>query len=1662
MTLGKENDEEMSLHIKYSNITWPQFESCNEDPQTAFEKMCRLLFNRYFFDNKALLHSNPNNPGVEVEPIIETKSHKHISFQSKYFSSVDYAQIKKSAEKTVKYYSGQLDILYLYCNKDLTTTSKPYQDIKDVLNEGNIELKLINNQTIFDQVIIYPVVASLFFNHHGLTNDWFNEHLKISLDSLGPRFNNEFNVETKTEEYIDLFSQNFESIECINQKKSDAVKEIEGNRWQCKGYYDLIDKICKAIMSLDDVKPTNILQCLDWSNAIYETFSDEIAKLGKIIDTKEKELNEYSEDNKKRTELENVIRWMEHLIDFPSLLEFNEIEKNLLQRKILIVKGDAGVGKSQLFANAAEKIIRSDGHALLLLGQSYLSDDLIIQQILSQLGLHIDIDELLSILEGIGESQNQHVVIFIDAINESGNKDVWKTGLIQLINKIDKLNHVRLAISVRTGYEPLVFNETVQQKIRCKEFVKLIHAGFKEESVEATKTFLNHFNIPFSPTYFLQREMTNPLFLTLFCKTYNGEDFDIFTLFDRVIEKTDKEAQKAVGLDGSTTILKHLIYMISELKLNQGKKSITKKDILELGFWNTYGLTNSKTPFIASLEKSGLLISSVSDETEYCFLGYNLLEDFICAKLIIEKYADKVNVKTYLQQELLKIENGKITNYSNQDIFIVVCSLYAEKFNEECIDIINSLSNEFDKNTIKENYINSYLWRKSSTVDSDAFLRFLNKNNVTPDKVWRVFIENSTKPNHPLNAELLHEVLMKKPINIRDYIWTTYINRLADEEERLFQLVDLFDKGNCLNGLTATNIKLLLILFSWLLTSSNRILRDKASKAMIELLKTNFSLCKTLLETFETINDPYVIQRLYGIVFGACMKRTQKYEVEYRELSEYVYNTIFNKDTVYPDILLRDYARLILERWLYEFDDDNKTIDIVKIKPPYRSEEIPDVKREEYYQENTPYSGFNSIAMSMLPNGVEGLGWYGDFGRYVFQSAVEDFDDIDMENIYHYAMQFIRDGLGYNDKLLGEYDSSRKYYYSDRHQTCKIERIGKKYQWIAMYNILARISDTNLIKGWDDESHSYQGAWEPYVRDFDPTLNCNFLMPSNLPIFDLLENKTDEFAPSNNESEIREWAKTTCALFDCHSKLMLKDTSGQSWVLLKQYKDIKNKQYMLDNHSIGFANGSQEIWAMSHGYIVKKSEFDILKNDLEKKNFMGRWFPEAYDVYQIFNREYAWSPSYKHFFGEYWIDYEVETDEKIIKKYPDEIIDLVKLYNGKNDEENNEVAQDEQEWDLVETIKETLGQVMPTSSHLMWEENYDASQEKTTAFDIPCKDILDYLQLEQNEYDGYFYGKDGTLVSFDGNLANIVDGLLIRKDYLDKYLSENGFRLFWACLGEKQFFLGDRDQIWGEWSGFIYLEGDNVIGTMENKKINPVMVNNLPFINDNNILGKWSFLNIIQSEEDFDENKPTAEFNGKGFKEIYFLPDGEKYWIFEGWTKGQLFIHYGGDEPVVSNSYEIKRTDNGLFMLLKVNADSEPYIQVLRKTSDKRFALSEIGVRDNIDLPFVMDERVVGLWESVDFVENICDFNPTEVNEDTLWLKSVRFKPDGTAVREYTDETWEDSWTKGKLIDKTKVTAASYEIRDMGSKDYLFLEWKMGNYVYGGAQPDYYVFVRVD
>ena len=107
---------------------------------------------------------------------------------------------------------------------------------------------------------------------------------------------------------------------------------------------------------------------------------------------------------------------------------------------------------------------------------------------------------------------------------------------------------------------------------------------------------------------------------------------------------------------------------------------------------------------------------------------------------------------------------------------------------------------------------------------------------------------------------------------------------------------------------------------------------------------------------------------------------------------------------------------------------------------------------------------------------------------------------------------------------------------------------------------------------------------------------------------------------------------------------------------------------------------------------------------------------------------------------------------------------------------------------------------------------------------------------------------------------------------------------------------------------------------------------------------------------------------------------------------------------------------------------------------------------DNISLPFVTDEAVLGSWKSVDFVQKPEAFDPEKKSFDgELYLKELVFLPEGRMINGWL------TWTKGVVMHHGDKTASAYTIKDIAGAKYMFFEWKSGDYTIRHMKPEYYV-----
>lgn len=1335
-------------------INWDTFRTANRDSrgiQFRFEDLCRQLFEHEFLAGNYHnhLHCNPNNPGLEADPIYDGNSSKKIGFQVKFFENrANYRQIEHSADEIIAHYAGQVDTVYLYCNKPLKANS--LKETRSILKSKDIELELVTDQAILDLVRgKCNNLAAYYFNQAGVNEDWIREKSEETLKIIKERYNSQFNVVTTYSNELSLFVRDENAVRLLNNKKSDTLERIDF--WHTYDPFEIsfLRKLKGKVSSLADVTLDTLDGAGQWKKIVDGFMRKEYGEIKNKIDCLKKEISDAS-SNGKRMETGEINKWqkVQRLTELQNLAEglmVSDWENNLLNGKVLAIRGKAGTGKSQLLAFETRKLLDAGRTVLTIAGGIYCSDDPIEKQILDNLRARVSFEDLIKILNAIGEKSHQIVLVFIDALNETGNQQLWEKGLISIIDLINAQPFVKMAFTYRTEYEKRLLASYVLDEINKGTILTIEHCGFESNGLSAISEFLNYYHIQFVPLECFASEMMNPLFLALYCQTYDKSKSEVSLpeLYDRLTEKITRHIKNfksmpmLSGLSDDCNIVELFLLELAAKFMDTHVKFINEDDLYRLDFWGKYGIP--AMVFVNQMVNENILLKflDANDDEKYAFV-YDQINDYFCAKVIINHHG-RQEIRSHLIDQVLGIKNGELSNFADIGLFTYVCALYSQKYHEECIDVIDCLISEEDKGNVFSEYLRSFEWRTGSNVSGDEVFQLVKRYPFRLSDLWHMLIANSVKPKNPLNADFLHSILLPMKMNRRDYMWTLYINgsAFADTNERLMQIIDMYTHGKLILSNVPEQTGLILTLLGWFLTSSNRRLRDHVSKVMVEILKEHFEFCIILLQKFQDVNDPYVLQRLYGIVFGACCKKMMQEVDTYRYLAEYVYQSVFNKEKVYPDILLRDYARLIIEKFILENPDYEGIIDMNKVRPPYQTDVIPEISDDEidFSKDIDSRPGLGRILSSMR---LENMGrLYGDFGRYVFQYKIHAFE-VNLKDMYNYAIYYIVKKLGYDDEYFGKYDAQVFHWGIN---PLKIERIGKKYQWIVFYHVMALISDHRKMRSYDGYPLAYNGPWDPYVRDFDPTINENFMKCGDAPVFPQIDEINDAIEQAmyavdiSDKKSVQKWFQDISFSYDrFEDTLFLKDDSGDEWVCLGSA-----------SHKSVVVRGNSElsVGKNSYAYFLSKDGGDFLMENFDQilvNDVRDLIWPHT--VYSIFNREYPWAPSCK-------------TIEEDISE----------------------------EFHLKGNIRGNQLRLKYAEHNFLWETEWDASKEASISWRVPSRKLINELHLTQGKYDGYFYDSDKRLAAYDVSLIDKeYDVLVLRKDLLDEFLSRTGLYLIWLSM----------------------------------------------------------------------------------------------------------------------------------------------------------------------------------------------------------------------------------------------------------------------------------------
>jgi hypothetical protein len=206
--------------------------------------------------------------------------------------------------------------------------------------------------------------------------------------------------------------------------------------------------------------------------------------------------------------------------------------------------------------------------------------------------------------------------------------------------------------------------------------------------------------------------------------------------------------------------------------------------------------------------------------------------------------------------------------------------------------------------------------------------------------------------------------------------------------------------------------------------------------------------------------------------------------------------------------------------------------------------------------------------------------------------------------------------LGWTPALFGSFDTSLSSRGRDSH---KPERFGKKYQWIALFELLARLTDNFTYHDWGTVK-TYEGAWQLHLRDLDPTLPPERIEVRDQEEYDRaptfpVDQRPAWWSPDEPtfdevvRGEEGRWAEVTADLPTPDRLLRVTDPEGVRWVVVEGYhnwrEDPDDAPSVIDE-----AGPDRDLAILTSAALVRRRDVPKLRDWLGESPDLLRSLPD--------------------------------------------------------------------------------------------------------------------------------------------------------------------------------------------------------------------------------------------------------------------------------------------------------------------------------------------------------------------------------------------------------------------------------------------------------------------
>lgn len=997
------------------NFDFSKIRPYNQSQNNGFEELvCQLAHLERPKHGKTFVRKEGAGGDAGIECYWELQDGSEIGWQAKYFldgmDASKWGQLDKSFQTALnKHPNLSKYIVSIPLDKtDSRKSGKGGKTVISIEDEWNkrldnwSKLALDNGRTIEFEFWgkheichlltidnpLYSGRALYWFQEPVLSSSVFESIAKKARESLGERYTPEFHIDLPIAHTFDGLGINKIWWETLTQKVSELGKHRD----------DFFNKFLAVDKEVLDFQKVKILQksTTDFLHKLVEginqrDFKEISPELNLLLDKivkYENELYSYREKDVfagKDSERATFRGFFSEYSGFNRFLQSASVQAYKIQAAL--VYGDPGIGKSHLLCDLSLHRIRDNYPTVFLLGSHYTGGNPI-DLIKDALDLKtFRTSQVLGALDAAGEAKRSRTLIVIDAINEGGYREEWFDQIRAFISELAKFKNLSLLMSCRTSYLKYILPDTINNE----NLVRFHHLGFQGYEHRAAEKYLSQQGISKPSAPILAPEFTNPLFLKTCCqalKTTGATAFPkglqgITSLFDFYIQSVEKTIAQKKFYNPSEEIFKACLTEIAS--------RLFPDDLIGISIAEARNIVNDLDPnpnkgdsLFDELLNEGIISEDISYKEErrgkpVIRFTYERFSDHFVAKQLIESYSsDDIGDIFKTNQPLGKLIYER-SYYGLVGIFEALAILLAEQYKLELIDLLPE-DNKIDGYILNDLFSRTVIWRSVNSF-SDRTLELLNSLDGYDHPALDIFLKLSTEPNHPWNAELLHRNLLRLSMSQRDFEWSIHIadGYYEEEDGESESIVRTLIEWSCFGDISSTEkerIRLCAVTLMWFLTTSNRKIRDQATKSLVRLLVGCPSLLEGLIEKFCKINDLYLVERLYAVAYGVICHCKQIPFL--KRIAKKVFDLVFAGGEPIPHILLRDYARGIMEFALFR-KALPENIDPEKFRPPYKSE-WPLENPTEADIESLVGDKFSSLIRSSL------MGFPGDFGNYTMSS----------------------------------------------------------------------------------------------------------------------------------------------------------------------------------------------------------------------------------------------------------------------------------------------------------------------------------------------------------------------------------------------------------------------------------------------------------------------------------------------------------------------------------------------------------------------------------------------------------------------------------------------------------------------------------------------------